>query len=146
MDDIPHDDLPRSPSGRVPKWVADEARTGKEIVADPWRQGPTVYGPPATVQTAGVSQNDLTELQKRIITMMRSELETRERVQAPAVRTAQVVPASMGPTDQLAQEIDQIRRNQIEFSRTVSADMNNIMNKINERSVTPISFSGVERR
>jgi hypothetical protein len=67
-------------------------------------------------------------------------------VQAPAVRTAQVVPASMGPTDQLAQEIDQIRRNQIEFSRTVSADMTNIMNKINERSVTPISFSGVERR
>ena len=108
--------------------------------------GQTASAPPAAVQTAGVSQNDLTELQKRIITMMRSELETRERVQAPAVRTAQVVPVSTGPTDQLAQEIDQIRRSQAEFSRTVSADMNNIMNKINERSVTPISFSGVERR
>ncbi|GEM00062.1 peptidase [Cellulomonas terrae] len=52
MNEIPHDDLPRSPSGRVPKWVADEARTGKENVPDLWRQGPTVYGPPATVQTS----------------------------------------------------------------------------------------------
>ncbi len=30
------DDLPRSPTGRVPKWVIDEA-AGRQVDPDPWR-------------------------------------------------------------------------------------------------------------
>lgn len=52
-DDVPLDDLPRSPSGRVPQWVVDEARTrasgGRQPGAvapqpDVWRQGPPLLG------------------------------------------------------------------------------------------------------
>lgn len=43
---VPHDDLPRSPTGRVPQWVVDEARTGlRAAPADPWRAGPPLLGP-----------------------------------------------------------------------------------------------------
>lgn len=53
-DDVPLDDLPRSPTGRVPQWVVDEARTRASgsrptgAVApqpDVWRQGPPLLGP-----------------------------------------------------------------------------------------------------
>lgn len=40
----PHDDLPRSPTGRVPQWVVDEARTGRRTAPDPWRVGPPLLG------------------------------------------------------------------------------------------------------
>ncbi len=30
------DDLPRSPTGRIPKWVIEEA-AGKEVDPEPWR-------------------------------------------------------------------------------------------------------------
>ncbi|HET7899655.1 MAG TPA: matrixin family metalloprotease [Candidatus Nanopelagicales bacterium] len=42
--DVPPDDLPRSPSGRVPQWVRDEA-TGRESAPIPWRSDtPPVVG------------------------------------------------------------------------------------------------------
>ncbi len=54
-DDVPHDDLPRSPTGRVPQWVVDEARSAQRAgrrpdpaVAprpDAWREGPPLLGP-----------------------------------------------------------------------------------------------------
>ena len=33
------DDLPRSPTGRIPKWVIDEA-AGKDTAPQPWRAQP----------------------------------------------------------------------------------------------------------
>jgi len=39
------DDLPRSPTGRVPLWVVEEARTGRATVPAPWRAGPPDVGP-----------------------------------------------------------------------------------------------------
>ncbi|MDM7854841.1 matrixin family metalloprotease [Cellulomonas alba] len=52
---VPHDDLPRSPTGRVPQWVVEEARTGRRTAPDPWRVGPPLLGPdlggPATGRT-----------------------------------------------------------------------------------------------
>lgn len=148
--DIPAWALAAAASLMLVSGVAGGAVT--ELVLHRTHDAPqAVTAPPSTtstgaVQTAGVSQTDLTEFQKRIVAMMRTELDTRDRSQGTAVRTAQVTPAAPVPADRLAQEIDQIRRSQIEFSRTVNTDMTNIMNKINERSVTPISFSGVERR
>ncbi|GAB2920558.1 hypothetical protein GCM10027047_17440 [Rhodococcus aerolatus] len=38
-------DVPRSPTGRVPQWVLDEA-TGRPATPAPWRAGPPVLGPP----------------------------------------------------------------------------------------------------
>ena len=38
------DDLPRSPTGRVPKWVIDEA-AGRETTPQPWRAQPEGRGP-----------------------------------------------------------------------------------------------------
>ena len=45
----PPDDVPRSPSGRVPKWVMDEA-AGRQVEAVPFRAPTTsiLGGPPAT--------------------------------------------------------------------------------------------------
>jgi hypothetical protein len=44
---VPPDDLPRSPTGRVPQWVVDEA-AGQPYDPEVWRAGPAVYGPQGT--------------------------------------------------------------------------------------------------
>lgn len=40
---LPPDDLPRSPTGRVPQWVLDEA-AGRRVPENPWRAGPGGLG------------------------------------------------------------------------------------------------------
>ena len=59
-DDVPLDDLPRAPSGRIPQWAIDEARARSAPSAGPraadpvlarpdvWREGPPLLGPLGT--------------------------------------------------------------------------------------------------
>jgi hypothetical protein len=51
----PPDDLPRSPTGRVPKWVVDQA-AGRPIEAAPFRAptSPSPLGPPPTRRSRGL--------------------------------------------------------------------------------------------
>lgn len=42
--DLPPDDLPKSPSGRTPQWVRDQA-AGRELEPTPWRAAPSTFRP-----------------------------------------------------------------------------------------------------